>query len=235
MKHLTPIRTILLSVLLTLAALPDRAAAQPTGRGGLYGDWSVEVDYDGRQMESILSFSRDQNGNQTGQWISFWGMNDLVDVQNQEGQLSFSWSRTGMNGQTTTSKFTGTIADGALNGKLASDRGTYEVTGERMPRMPRAVGSWAMTVKVNDREFTSTLVLTSDADRNLSGEWKSEWGEHQVSNLIYQRGELSFDRLSKIQDREWESTFKGTLQGNTLSGTITSERSGKYCRRRWKR
>jgi len=29
----------------------------------LYGDWNVKTEFNGRQTESILSFSRDQDGN----------------------------------------------------------------------------------------------------------------------------------------------------------------------------
>ena len=38
---------------------------------GLYGDWHVKYSFNEREMESILSFTRDSEGNQAGQWISF--------------------------------------------------------------------------------------------------------------------------------------------------------------------
>jgi hypothetical protein len=39
----------------------------------------------------------------------------------------------------------------------------------------------------------------------------------------FKGGKLTFKRKSKIQDRQWESTFEGTIKGHTLSGTITWE------------
>jgi len=40
----------------------------------------------------------------------------------------------------------------------------------------------------------------------------------------FKTGKLSFDRKSSIQDRQWESSFEGTVKGHTLSGTIKSDR-----------
>ena len=40
---------------------------------------------------------------------------------------------------------------------------------------------------------------------------------------MYERRSLSFKRKSKIQDREWESTFEGTFEGDTLTGTIKTK------------
>src|SRR4030042_1849734 len=45
--------------------LATAAFAQPSGRGGLYGDWPIKVQFGERQMDSILSFSRDRRGGQT--------------------------------------------------------------------------------------------------------------------------------------------------------------------------
>jgi len=223
MKLQTFSSTVVLSSLLTLVVLPEWASAQQTRRGGSYGDWLVKIDFDGRQTESVLALSRDQEGNRTGQWISFWGASDLQDVQYLEGKLDFSWARTNRDGQTVTSKFTGTIEEGTLVGSLSSDRGEYRVEGKRSPRFSRAAGNWAMNLKVNEQVFASTLAISPDESGNLSGQWQSEWGEHEITDLAYERGNLSFGRRSKIQDREWESTFQGTIERDVLSGTIKSE------------
>ncbi|MCK4886777.1 MAG: hypothetical protein KAS96_05265, partial [Planctomycetes bacterium] len=41
----------------TAVEAPSRSSR--SRRGGFYGDWQVEVNYNERTMESILSFSRD--------------------------------------------------------------------------------------------------------------------------------------------------------------------------------
>jgi hypothetical protein len=175
-------------------------------------------------MESILSFSRDADGNQTGSWISFWGINELQDIEYSEGNLSFSWVVNMPQGETRTSKFTGTIEDGALSGTLSGEMGEMKVEGERMPRTPRICGSWEMKISMGEREFTSTLVITADDEGELAGEWVSQWGENEITDLQYERGALSFKRTTKVQDREFESTFEGTVEGNAITGMIKSER-----------
>ncbi|MHC4291804.1 MAG: hypothetical protein ACYSTR_06280 [Planctomycetota bacterium] len=200
------------------------APARPTrtrGRG-LYGEWQVKIDYNERQMESILLFSRNSEGNLTGKWISFRGMNELTNVTFEDGKLGFVQTYQGRDGQTRTSTFAGTVEEGKISGTVTSNRGEYKLTGQRSRRMPRVVGNWKM--KMGDREFTSTLAVTADNDGKLSAKWQSERGEHEVTDVKYERRTLTFKRNSKMGDRQWESTFEGTVQGNVLTGVFKSER-----------
>ena len=213
-------------LLLVLMALAAQVSAQPSRRGGrgLYGDWQVKVDFDGRQMDSILSFSRDREGKQIGYWISFRGLSELKDVKYEEGKLNFVRVSQNREGQSTTSKFTGTIKDEKLSGTLSSDRGEYKLEGKRSERISRAVGSWEMKLKMGEREFTATLVVMTDKKGKLTAQWQSQRGEHEITDVVYKERKLTFKRKSKIQDRQRESTFEGTVQRNTLSGVIKSER-----------
>jgi len=221
MRNQTLLKAIVFCTVMMLAA---QVSAQPTRRGGLYGDWIVKAEFNGRQMESILSFSRDQEGNQTGQWISFWGLSELKDLKYEDGQLSFARVRRNRDGQSSTSTFKGTIADGKLSGLVSSDRGEYTLEGQRAPRTPRAVGVWEMKSKREDREFTSRLTVTVDEEGALTAQWKSERGKPKITDVQYSRGKLTFKMQSSNPDRQWEAAFEGTLQGDTLSGAIKSER-----------
>ena len=80
-----------------------------------------------------------------------------------------------------------------------------------------------MKFKVGDRDVTTTLVIKPQEDGPLSAEWQSQWGEHEVTDVAYERGDLAFKRTSKFQDRQWESTFEGQIRGATLSGVMKSE------------
>ena len=224
MRQRTFLKTVLCGASVLLLALSTAAPAQQSRRGGLYGDWNITVDYDGRQMQSILAFSRDREGNRTGQWISFWGLTELQDLKSEEGQVSFAWTRQNREGQTTTTKFTGKIEEGKLSGTLSSDRGQYPLTGQRSPRMPRAAGSWAMKLQMGEREITATLTAAVDKEGNLTAQWKSERGELEVSDVQYSRGELTFKMKNSDPDRQWEATFAGNIEGDALSGKVTSQR-----------
>ena len=213
-------------MVLIMLSVQVRAQSSTSRRGGLYGDWQIKYEVGGRQRESILSFSRDREGNRTGQWISFMGLSELKDLKYEDGQLSFARVSRNRDGQSTMSKFTGTIQDGKLSGTMSSDRGEYKLEGKPSPRVPRAVGSWKMTLKREDREFTSTLVVKADKEGKLTAQWRSERGELEIADVQYERGSLSFKMERKSEDRQWEAAFEGTIERetDTLSGVIKSER-----------
>ena len=209
---------------LALAVLAAPLWAQAPRGAGPAGEWFVKAEFNGQPMESILVISRGEQGALTGQMIGFWGLSDLEDVRFENGQLTFTQVLRPPNGDPMTSQFKGTIANRKLSGTVSSDRGEYTVTGERRPRMSRAAGDWDMTVKMGDREFTAKLIIRPGADNTLTAQWQSQWGEHQITDVVLDQGTLRFKRTSKVQDREWTSTFEGTLQRDTLSGTFKSER-----------
>jgi len=221
MRHQTFLKAVVFCIVMVLAT---QVGAQTARRWGLYGDWQIKVDFNGRQFESILSFSRTQEGNWTGQWISFWGLTELQDVKYEEGRLSFAWSRQGRDGQTSTSKFAGKIEEGKLSGTLTSDRGESAVEGQRSPRVPRAVGKWEMKLQMGEREFTAMLTVKAGEEGQLTAQWRSERGELEISDVQYERRSLSFKMKSTNAERQWEAAFAGTIQGNALSGTVKSER-----------
>ncbi|HUU20221.1 MAG TPA: methyltransferase domain-containing protein [Sedimentisphaerales bacterium] len=222
MKMLTSHKTVwFLALIVLLTPLAQLQAGQ--AKRGITGDWQVKVDFDGRQSESILSLTRDSEGHRIGNWVSFRGLSELKDVKYENGQLSFARVSRNREGQSTTSEFTGTIERGKLTGTLSSDRGEFKLEGVRVPRIPRAAGSWETKLKMGEREFTAMLVVKADEGGKLAADWQSQWGEHEITDVNFKGGKLTFKRKSKMQDRQWESTFEGTVKGHTLSGTITSE------------
>ena len=223
MERRTILKVVLVGLLIASFVLPVQASAQSRSRrGGLYGDWQIKMKFGDREFESILAFSRNQEGQYTGQWISFWGMNELKDVKFEENKLSFT-QVTRFGGEENTSKFTGAIEQGELSGLMTSDRGETEIKGKRAPRISRAAGSWQMKFKIGDQDITTTLVVKAGKEGKLTAEWQSQWGEHEITDLQYERGKLTFKRTSKFQERQLDSTFEGTIRGDTLSGVISSE------------
>ena len=219
MKQLAFHKTVGFIALIVFVALSAPTSAG-TARRGISGDWQVTMDFNGRQIESILSFSMDKEGKLTGQWISFW-LSELTDIKYEGSKLSFvQVNRFGDREFRRT--FTGTIERGKLSGTVSSDRGESKVEGKRLRRMPMAAGTWQVKFNVGEREVSATLVIK--ADNKLSADWQSQWGEHEITDVTFKKGKLTFKRTSKIQDRQWESSFEGTVKGHKLTGTIKSER-----------
>jgi hypothetical protein len=205
--------------------LSAQAGAQ-SRRGGLYGDWQIKYQAGERQRDAIISFSRDSEGNRTGQWISFMSFSELKDFTYEDGKLSFTRTSRGRDGQTSTSKFTGTIQDGKLTGTMSSDRGEYKVEGQPSPRIPRAVGTWQMKLKMEEREIDSTMAIKADEEGKLSAQWSSNRGTLEIPEVQYERGNVSFTMERKRQETTWKVSFKGTIdrETDTLTGTFTSNR-----------
>jgi hypothetical protein len=190
---------------------------------GIAGNWEIKMDFNGQEVTSILSFSQDKEGKLTGKWIAFWGVNDLNNLKYEENKLSFTQvSRFGDN--EITSNFTGAIKRGKLSGTLSNDRGKFEVDGKRLRQMPMVMGGWEMKFKVGERDITTTLIVKADENGKPAAQWQSQWGEHQITDVTFKKGKLTFQRKSKIRDQEWESTFEGTVKAHKLSGIIKSER-----------
>jgi len=210
-------------VALMVLVTPLAAMSAEPAEKGITGDWLLKVEFDGQQMTSIMSFSKDKEGKLAGQWISFFGLGELSDIKYEGNNLSFlQVSRFG--DQEFRMNFAGTLDGDKISGTLSSDRGESKVEGQRVKPMPAAVGNWEMKVKMGEREFTATLVVKADKEGKLTADWQSQFGEHQISDVQFKDGKLTFKRTSKIQDRQFESTFEGMVKADTLSGTFKSER-----------
>ena len=118
-------------LIMLVVSVPGMRASGAPMRDPLAGDWRVEVGFDGRQMVSVVSFSRDKQGELSGQWITLWGVGELRNVRFEGNKLSFTQaSRFG--DREFTSNFTGTIQKAVLSGVLSSERGESRVEGRRI-------------------------------------------------------------------------------------------------------
>lgn len=222
MKMLTSHKTVLfLALIVLLAPLAQLQAGQ--AKRGITGDWQVNVDVNGQQIPSIVSFSKDKEGKLAGKWIGFWGVSELTDIRREGKELKFAWSAR-FGDSESRMHFEGLIERGKLSGLLSSDRGQFNVQGKRLKRVPMVMGNWETKLKMGEREFTAMLVVKADEEGKLNADWQSQWGEHEITDVNFKGHKLTFKRKSKFQNRQWESTFEGTVKGHMLSGTITFER-----------
>ncbi|TKJ38961.1 MAG: hypothetical protein CEE38_04500 [Planctomycetes bacterium B3_Pla] len=189
---------------------------------GLFGEWDMKLDFDNSQMKSILTFARDKEGELTAQWISIFGIGEVKDIKREGKNITFTLTND-MGDQVYIGNYIGTLEKGVLSGLLSSDSGEITTEGKRLKRMHPILGSWNMTIKMGDREFKTVLVVTPDKQKKLQAEWQSQWGEHEITDVQFKDGKLTFSRISKFGDREWETTYEGSLKGHTLTGTFSSQ------------
>ncbi|UCE50703.1 MAG: methyltransferase domain-containing protein [Phycisphaerales bacterium] len=222
MKQSTKRRIVLFTGLIVLPISLTQVSAGQAKRG-IAGDWQLKVDFDGRQMSSILSLSEDDDGKLKGELINYWGLSELRDLKHDGNELSFVQINR-FRDQESKTNFTGSIGRGKLSGTFSSDRGDFQAEGVRLRRPSPVVGEWETAFRIDDRDVTANLIVKADEQRRLTADWKSQWGEHEVSNVNFKAGKLTFNRKSKIQDREFDSSFEGKVKGHTLSGVIRSDR-----------
>ncbi|MBN2315580.1 MAG: methyltransferase domain-containing protein [Sedimentisphaerales bacterium] len=211
----------LFALILLLASLGQVWAG--SARRGIIGDWQLQIDVDDQKLPAVLSLSRNTDDTLKGEWLSFWGITPLREIKYDAGKLSFAMTVRLDEGDTDTT-FSGSIQQGELSGVFSNNLGEYPTRGKRIRGIPIAAGTWEMKLKMGDREFTADLIIQMDDQGKLSADWNSQYGEHEITNVEFRQGKLTFDRKSTFQDRQWESSFEGTLKNHTLSGMIKSER-----------
>ena len=222
MKMHEPHRKVVFLGLVVLSLFACHVSAGPAGKG-IVGDWQVKIDFNGRQITSILSFAGNKEGQLTGDWISFWGLSELKNIKFEDGKLSFTQVYRFRENESE-AKFTGTVKRRKLTGTLSGERGESKVEGSRLRPMSRAAGNWDMKINVGERQYSANLIIKQGLDGKLTADWQSQWGEHEISDVKFKKNKLNFKRTSKVQDRQWQSTFEGTVKRHTLSGTFTSDR-----------
>jgi len=222
MKHSAKRRTVLFLGLIILSISWTQVSAGQAKRG-ITGHWQVEVDFIGQKMSSVLSLSEGNDDKLRGELISLRGISELRDLKHEANELSFV-QVTQFRDQERTTTFTGSIRRGKLSGTFSSDRGDSQAEGVRLRRVPAIAGQWQIAFKINDRQVTANLVVKADEQRQLTADWESQWGEHEITNVAFKAGNLTFDRKSTIRDRQFDSSFEGKVKGHTLTGTIKSKR-----------
>ena len=224
MKQTTFLKTAVILSILVLAALPVCVIAAEPAKQDIAGQWRMKgTSTDGPPMDAIMMISKDKDGKLAGQWLSFFGFSDLKDVKFEGGKLTFVQVNQ-FRDEEFTSNFSGTFKDGKLTGTLSGDRGDFDYEGALIQPKPAIVGTWEITTKREDRETTSTLIIKSDKDGKLSGTWKSDRGEGDISDVNFKDDKLTFKRKMTRQDQEVEIPYELTIKGDTMTGKSSSPR-----------
>ena len=187
------------------------------GAEAITGDWEMTMQFGSQTSFATLSVTKQADGTLAGRW----GSNELSNVKFDGQKLTFNRTIR-MGDQEFTMSYNGTLADGKLAGLMSSDRGEFEVNGARpQPKCP-ALGHWDIAFTAGDFDIKARLSVSQTAAGALEGKWTENIGEHTVSAITFQDGKLAVTRQSKVEDFDFESTYKATIEGDDLKGTMGS-------------
>ncbi len=89
-----------------------------------------------------------------------------------------------------------------------------------------AVGTWDLTYRIPQGDSSATLTISQGDDGQLAGEWTSEPGTSTLSEMKFADGKLTFVRKLDLRRRVIVSKFAGKIEGNQLTGALTSDALG---------
>jgi len=91
-----------------------------------------------------------------------------------------------------------------------------EAVSERKAKSP-ASPPLALKVKgtqilnSNNNEITATLVVKTDQQDNLTGEWQGQPGENKITDVKFEGDKLTFKSTTRVQGTENVCNFEGTI------------------------
>jgi len=194
---------------------------------GVVGEWEFKSKMDARTSDATMTITRNADGKYSGTWTTQRGESVLSDITFEGGKVKFVQTMKFQDREFKTS-YEGTVEGGKLKGTAKGDRGdsTVEGTLQGTPKSGAEAicGEWQMTVNTPARENVEKLTITKDANGVLAGKWAGQRGESAISNVKFEAGKLTFARSSRMGDREFTTTFSGTVTGDEIKGTFSSER-----------
>jgi hypothetical protein len=218
MNELLHRRTVLSRLFTAFVLTSFFGSARLRAEDSITGEWELKMERNGRETFATLDIQKSAGGAYTAKW----GGTELSDVKLDGQKLTFARVLKFGNNEFKLN-YEGFLRDGAINGSLSSDRGTYTANAtRRKPRSP-ILGRWEFKYTVADRDIVATLAVSEAAGGGIEGKWTSNFGEHVITAIKFQDGKLSLSRKSKLGDRDLETTYEGALKGNELSGAIKSE------------
>jgi hypothetical protein len=190
------------------------------------GEWNFTSKFEAMTMDATMTITKNAEGKYAGTWSSQWGESTLSDITLDANKLKFTQT-SNFGGQDFKTSYEGTLEGGKLKGTSKNQWGdaAFEGTrGETKDKADPLAGEWQMNIKIPAREIVEKLYITQIADGNLAGKWEGmRGGENAISNLKFADGKLTFTRTSKMGGNDFTSTFAGTVTGDTIKGTFSSD------------
>src|ERR1051326_7934651 len=99
----------------------------------------------------------------------------------------------------------------------------------KTPAPPSIEGRWDMTININGKSLPSWLEVRHSGFHMLVGEFVGTAGSARpVSRVNFTDGKISFTVPPQWEQGDNDLSFEGILQGDSLSGTMTSADGKNY-------
>lgn len=183
------------------------------------GEWELTIDFGGQELFATLSISRNDEGTYAGRW----GINEVSDFVFDGETLTFTRAAS-FGGADFTMTFNGVLNEGTLEGRVSNEQVGFPVRGVRLdPRCP-ALGRWDIRFLIREQERSARLSVTQKADGTLDADWDTESGEHTVTGVRFEEGQLTVERQVNVPElEEFNVNYVARVEGDRLMGTLVSD------------
>ena len=181
------------------------------------GTWVITTERQGQIMESRLTISIDPNGLLTGSWQSQRGESKISNVKCEDGKLAFT-REISFGERQFEMDYQLEIKGNDLTGTIITERGERQISGKRAGS--ELIGSWNLDITSDMGNRAGSLVIEND----YSGTIDTGFGEMEISDLKLEDKNLTFSVSFGFGDRQFTMDFTGTLEEETIKGTLSSER-----------
>jgi Tfp pilus assembly major pilin PilA len=177
------------------------------------GSWEMKIKVGEREFTGTLTITADKEGTLAGIWKSQRGEREVTDLKYERGALSYTRTIKTQDNEWT-STFEGNIRGNAISGKLKSDRGEAEVTGERLNA--DIIGTWNLELISEQGSRKQRLRINPDMS--------ALYGSTLVKKVDVKDGKISFKIVLEFGDRKFETNIEGTIAENKLTGESKTSR-----------
>lgn len=94
-------------------------------------------------------------------------------------------------------------------------------------------GTWKWSTTFNNNTVERTLKLKLDGDKLTGGIVGRDNKETAIDDGKFKDGEVSFSHTTERNGQKRTSKYKGKVDGDSIKGTIETERDGKTQSRDW--
>ncbi len=219
-------KTIVTGFILTGLLSVSVVIAADVNSSPITGEWNFISKFDAMNSDASMTITKDAQGKYSGTWSAQWGESTLSDITVEGNKVKFVQTSS-FGGQDMKTDYQGTLDNGKVKGTAKGRWGDFSFEGTRSESKDKAdvlAGEWQMNIMIPAREIVDKMTITKNQDGTLSGTWQgTRGGENTISNLKYVDGKLTFTRTSKMGGTEFSLAFDGTVTGDTIKGTFSSD------------